>query len=216
MNSFALKKGWIDEQVKGKRAFRDVPYVDCNEESNMCRCNLCGTGWMNEQSRKMHFQGSRHAKNYRILEVEQQKKNTLEAKAEFGSKVMQFIYSMKDLDERVAHLGLRSWKLEMNHLMYRFVTVELSFGEYVTKEHVLDRLSMYETMEALSLLELALWKTNVTARSSFSSVQEVKECNSDEEFDKIKFLREARITSGSEIIIPLVLRFLRNNQNRYI
>jgi len=198
--------------VKGRFAYRDASYVEINEEEDKYMCNLCNTGWMNDRARKNHFHGSRHAKNYKLLSEEQNRRNALRGKAEFGAKVMQFIYNMKSLDDRVAQLGLRKWKLEMHHLMYRFVTVELMYGAYVTKEYVLDRLHLYETMEKLSLLEMALWKTNICTRSSFSSVQQVKASTlSVHEFDRDKFLREARITSGSEVIVPLVLKFLRGN-----
>ena len=77
------------------------------------------------------------------------------------------------------------------------------------KKKVKEALLRYEEMERLSLLELAVTKSSVCDGVYFTNLEQMKEYSVLEEgFDRSKYLKRARITSGAEVIIPLVRRYL--------
>lgn len=64
-------------------------------------------------------------------------------------------------------------------------------------------------MEAISLLEMGLWKANIVADGCFNSMIEMREYPIlDENFDPNEYAMTKRITCGSAVIIPLVMNFL--------
>lgn len=67
----------------------------------------------------------------------------------------------------------------------------------------------YMKMEQTSLLELALWKASIADGVFFSRIDDAREYAALEEtFDSQEYIRNARIASGCETVIPLVMAFL--------
>ena len=70
-------------------------------------------------------------------------------------------------------------------------------------------LSKYEQMERMSLLELAIWKCKIISSGEFLSVQEMKEYVVIEKyFDANAYSKNMRMTCGSQVITPNVMKFL--------
>jgi len=66
----------------------------------------------------------------------------------------------------------------------------------------------YCRMEVTSLLELIIWKASICG-DIFLTLQEVHDYKAlDEDFDPLGYIRDKHITSGVEVIVPLVTSFL--------
>lgn len=111
---------------------RNVPYVV--KSSGTVRCLLCGTGDFSRRIAGSHFNGSRHQACYqrvRAFEKEEEEQ--------------------KQLQSRVANLGLLSWRCEVKAALYDY-----HIKTVPTTPYVFYALEKYERMELLSLLELAI------------------------------------------------------------
>jgi hypothetical protein len=104
----------------------------------------------------------------------------------------------KQYRERIESLGSTRWQ-QIIYDTYRF-------GYFYEVEGLIRK---YEKMEAISLLEMGLWKANIVADGCFNSMIEMREYPIlDENFDPNEYAMTKRITCGSAVIIPLVINFL--------
>ena len=121
--------------------------------------------------------------------------------------------------ERVASLGLPRWQHHVQSQMFRSFFPGGACGSTLcdsgmTEEHKCSTLSLllkYERREALSLLELALWKASIVSPGLFLSVREMKEYPVlDRDFDAQEYAARRREACGSAVVIPLVVTFLQH------
>jgi hypothetical protein len=120
------------------------------------------------------------------------------------------------LIERLERLGFEPWKIEVQKAI-QVLAQDLSEDERMEQViSVHSTLAKYETMEATSLLEMALWKIQITASKSSlvdGSDRPRKKAKRDEsdsgdiQLDETE-LRNCRLHSNSQTIIPKVLSFL--------
>jgi hypothetical protein len=186
--------------------WRDVNYTT-DEGDGFIRCDLCGTGSMLKRSPSIasHFNGSRHRIRYHTVKRNQERKMV-------SQMVGQKIEATQCLNARTDQLGLASWKRHVHSHMYLNACngephILASCTESFT--NILKLLEKYETMELTSLLELAILKHAVCSRYGFSSMQELYDYKAlEDDFDPSEFLRSQGITCGSNVIIPLVMKFL--------
>jgi hypothetical protein len=104
---------------------------------------------------------------------------------------------------RIDRLGLEQWKIWAKNDMEAALKslTDSQKSDKKTKQEFVRRmvnemLEKYEKMERTSLLELAVWK------AKFLSMQEI------EGFDPVEYRRDCRITSGADVIVRGVLRYL--------
>ena len=174
---------------------RNVLYVEGSERH--CRCLLCDTGYMNGSSITDHFQGSTHARKYRRVQTLEEEA----AAAAAAEERRKLCASISAAAQR--KIGLPRWRNEIKASMYDYIQT----GNADDLTRTVKRFSL---LEELSLLELALWKTNICDGIVFSSIQEMREYGVlDPAFDPNEYAKEKRVTSGCEVIIPLVLSFLK-------
>lgn len=198
-----MAEQWIGK-LGALHQYRDVPYILTQDGSYaQTSCALCGTGWMSTAARKAHMQGSFHKLQYervRALEAEEAERKRKEAEEKrVGSRYLE----MKTLEPRVSQLGLESWRSATKRAMFDYA------GAWYSRDSVDALLGRYEQKERLSLLELAVWKCRIADGIYFPNIDMVREYPAlDEGFDAKEYIRNARICSGSEIIVPGVIRFL--------
>ena len=151
---------------------------------------------MSGSSIPKHFQGRTHTRKYRRVQA-------LEEEAEEASVIERRKYSAS-LAASLGQLGLPRWRNEIKACLYDYIQTG---GD----ESVLIRtVKRFLLLERLSLLELALWKASICDGVLFSSMQEMREYEVlDSAFDPNAYATEKRVTSGCEVIIPLVLSFLK-------
>ena len=162
-----------------------VDYVIHDDEGSVT-CLLCKAGPMRDLRQiRQHFNGRRHSKNW--------------CKERCDGMV-------KDSIPRINALGFEPWKKHVESLFsgaarqsqilistFRFTTLVTTYYY-----EAVNQLEMYERMEALSLLELAIIKTE------FHEYQ----ASVEGDIDRRTFWDNKKTTSGSNVIIPLVLKFL--------
>lgn len=166
-------------------------------EYNLITCKLCNTGPMTKRTVFGHLNGKTHRKNL---------------KSSNAQKILSVLrdlkkrnYRVPNLLPRINQLGFSRWRYDSLSLLYTFITHTTSANYEITAQC----LAKYERMEITSLLELAIVKYTVCTDTGFSSMQEVYDYNAHENgFDQHAFLRSQRITCGSNVIIPLVMKYL--------
>ena len=164
-----------------------VDYVIHDDEGSVT-CLLCKAGPMRDLRQiRQHFNGRRHSKNW--------------CKERCDGMV-------KDSIPRINALGFEPWKKHVeslfrsaacDSLILDFVH-ESTFTTKVTAYYskAVNQLEMYERMEALSLLELAIIK------KEFHEYQ----ASVEGDIDRRTFWDNRKTTSGSNVIVPLVMEFL--------
>jgi len=187
-------------QLGAVHQFRNVPYVETN--GGTVRCMLCGTQWMYESARKMHFTSSRHLSNY-----EKAAKN-------------RSIFLRKDIVERYKHrvsaLGLAKWRHHVQSLMFDYLftfTQEPIREPLLPPSEILSILNRYEQMERASLLELALRKAKLC--DDTNGVSSSKSTLARGEYQAVLVPESVAKTTdtspwknGCSVIIPRVLQFM--------
>jgi hypothetical protein len=160
-------------------------------------CTLCEMSTLTDVDWEEHVRSERHETRYFQLFqaqkqlVRQERKMRLE-RAEF-------------LRERSMLLKLPRWQWHVNHLIMQYI--DTPFPECNSSRREPDctaamrQLAKYEQMERLTLLELAILKSNRRVDSeSFSDDESTKSNSSNNESQMIK--------NGAAIVIPLVVSFL--------
>jgi hypothetical protein len=95
------------------------------------------------------------------------------------------------------------WRSLMKSFVFDFIMGSSGLWE------CLSLLGTVLQMEALSLLELVLWKTNMSDDITFVDMQEMREYPIlDTDFDVQAFAYAMRVSCGAQVIIPLVLGYL--------
>ena len=184
---------WM-HRLGGPTQRRNVPYV--NGTKRWCTCLLCGTGEMRGAvTIRSHFEGSSHAANYeRVKALETAERLAAEAEKRRNYSAV--------LTASLGQIRLTRWRNEIKAFLYDYIQTG-NAGH-------LTRASRLYLMEKFSLLELALWKANICDGIVFSSMQEMREYEVlDSAFDPNAYATEKRMTSGCEVIIPLVLSFMK-------
>jgi hypothetical protein len=103
---------------------------------------------------------------------------------------------------RLSFLGLQKWKLDV-YAAVDEVSEGQNFVEFrALMERIQSKLLWYEIKEALSLMELALWKAKINDSSTSMGAEK----------DRVH-RRNCRILCGDQIVIPIVLSFLGNPPN---
>ena len=180
--------------------YNDMEYV-IRHTDGTTKCLLCETGYMRKHERNRHFNGCRHEFNYQ--EVKRCEQSIVDER-----KRSEFIKWCDGIKVRVEMLGLPKWKYSLKSKMFDFIYRTHVAGDGV-RQIILLTLLGYEKLEATSLLELALWKSNIVCDVVFSSMQEMREYSILEQgFDPEEYARIRRVTCGSEVVIPLVVSFL--------
>jgi hypothetical protein len=174
--------------------WRGVDYVET--EGSSVSCKLCGTGWMHKKSAGRHFNSSRHESKYNAVKRQQQAHEHVQAGIAIATS----------LQPRINTLGHTAWQQHVQSLLYSRI---MNTDEGVSDSLVKRYLAKYELMERTSLLELVVLKHEVQNDGTFSSMQEVYDYKALEDgFDPQAFLKVKRVTCGSDVIIPLVMKFL--------
>jgi len=109
-------------------------------------------------------------------------------------------------------LGLGKVENRFGGTYYLYDGGEDSFRKTGSKQ-IHERLSKYEKMERISLLELAIWRTSCLNAGStkFDSIMQAMEdylLARDEGSNSAEYKRECQIKSGADAIIQGVLPFL--------
>ena len=154
------------------------------------RCTLCSTVDMHRNNALSHFRSGGHT--YAVVKEEQETR---------------LHSSMLPTGARIdICLGSEVWKRNIKALIYDFVYANIG-----SEEHIERHYKLYCRMEKSSLLELALWKASICDYVHFETLQDVYDYSAlEEDFDPVDFVRQKRITSGVEVIIPRVVEFLGN------
>ena len=116
-------------------------------------------------------------------------------------EVMQCLLRASVCDQ-IERLGLERWKIDLEELI-----TSMTEDDSERQVHqIYERLSKYEKMERISLLELAIWRTSClnAGGTKFDSMQAME----DEAFDPAGHKRECQIKSGADAIIQGILPFL--------
>ena len=155
---------------------------------------------MSGSSIPQHFQGRTHTRKYRRVQALEEETTAAAAAAETEKRRK---YTAL-LAATLGQTGLPRWRNEIKACLYDYIQTG---GD----ESVLIRtVKRFLLLERLSLLELALWKASICDGVLFSSMQEMREYEVlDSAFDPNAYATEKRVTSGCEVIIPLVLSFLK-------
>ena len=158
-------------------------------------CILCNTGGMNSRNLKSHLKGYSHRSKLNQIQAQMRKANRFQ-------DLCPFIYIS------VMSIQHDKWKLMMKGHMFDYQ--ECDEASKHTKFREIEALvTKYEQMERLSLLELAIWKSKIISSGEFNSVQDMKEyIVLDKYFDPKAFANDMRMTCGSQVIIPNVMKFL--------
>ena len=210
---------WVGK-LGAPNQWRNVPYVE-DKGNGLVMCKLCATKWMHKRSCGPHFNGEQHAENFkrvRLYEEEMNRKEREEInRKERLVKLADDVQSLRSMEPAVSSLGSRVWTDAVKARMLDWILTahqddSVSRGEKFQSLHIL--LQQFLKKEVCTLLELALWKATIADKVVFDSVREAREyVTFDEAFDSREFFRNARITSGAETIIPLVVSFLLDDDN---
>ena len=160
-----------------------------------CVCTLCNSGGMDRHNYEQHIKGWKHKKNqskiYDILD-----------RMRRGNRFEDLDPFLCESIERIQH---DKWKLIMKGHLFDYI----KSGDDTTLVKLREQLSKYEQMEKLSLFELAIWKAKIISSGEFHSVREMKEYVVLEKyFDPKAYANDMRMTCGSQVIIPNVIKFL--------
>lgn len=183
------------------RQLYDEHYV-LEHDNGSVSCLLCFTGQITKGSIGRHFNGARHMKNYI---KSKQLKTSLEDALVLSNLVL-------SNESRIESLGCKKWRDNIKSLVYDTCC---KIGNPDIKEcsdfyQIKKLISKHERMEAISLLELAIWKASICDGVVFRTVNEMKEYTLlDKDFEPSVYSNQARIRkSGCQVIIPRVLEFL--------
>ena len=110
--------------------------------------------------------------------------------------------------DQIERLGLERWKIDLEELI-----ISVTWGDRERQvQQIYERLSKYEKMERISLLELAIWRTSClnAGNTKFDSMQAMEDylLATDEASNPAEYKRECQIKSGTDAIIQGVLPFL--------
>jgi hypothetical protein len=120
--------------------------------------------------------------------------------------------------QRIQWLGLAQWKADMLAALDSALAVDWSSRQ---REIGLlyFKLAIYERLEAISMLELALWKVKIEERKLVQNKEHLDDegslkkrrlVESDLSQEEGAVRQSCRITSGAEVVISNVLPFLDN------
>jgi hypothetical protein len=127
--------------------------------------------------------------------------------------VIQYLLRASVCDQ-IERLGLERWKIDLEEL----ITSMTEDDSERQVQQIYKRLSKYEKMERISLLELAIWKTSCLNAGStkFDSMRAMEDylLARDEAFDPSEYKREYQIKSGADAIIQGVLPFLEECESQ--
>jgi len=147
------------------------------------RCSMCATGFMHRNSASSHFDSNCH-------------KNRLE-EYESGCRLTDSDIPSKYAIAKL--LGHSEWRNDLKARIYDYAVDKK--GSPLTIRNLYRH---YRKMEVTSLLELSIWKSSICG-DVFLNLQEVYDCKALQvDFDPFEYIREKRITSGAEVIVPLV------------
>jgi hypothetical protein len=106
------------------------------------------------------------------------------------------------IETRLSFLGLQSWKLDVCAAVDEISEGQNFVAFRALMERIQSKLLWYEFKEALSLVELALWKAKINDSLTFMGAKK----------DRIH-RKNCRILCGDHIVISNVLSFLGNPSN---
>jgi len=151
------------------------------------RCSMCATGFMDRNDASSHFNSYCHKQRM--------------AEYEGGCRLIQFdIPSKRAIDKDLGH---SAWRNDLKARIYDYAV-----GTKGSPLEIQNLYCNYRKMEVTSLLELSLWKSSICG-DVFLNLQEVYDCKALQvDFDPFEYIREKRVTSGAEVIVPLVTSFL--------
>ena len=110
------------------------------------------------------------------------------------------------LIKRQNELGHEQWRNKIGNMMIEYIIGK----DALILNRIHEHFEKYEMMETTSLIELACWKVKLFDGFAFSTMQDVDNYKTLENgFNPIAYKEECRIFSGSEVIIPNVLEFLK-------
>jgi hypothetical protein len=113
------------------------------------------------------------------------------------------------ITQRLKWLGLNRWKLDILAAMDEALVVEWSCRRReIGRLHF--KLATYERLEAISMLELALWIFKINGREPVGtcSLKRHRLVGSDFSLEEAADRQRCRINSGAEVVISNVLPFL--------
>lgn len=157
-------------------------------------CVLCETGTMTGKKTVLsHVNGSWHSRNCFTFDIAERAKKA------------------RDLyNPRIEKLGLSRWRREVRALLYQYITSNNSVTSDAALGQADKLLARFETMEKLSLLELAVWKASLTNDVFFTSMDDLDAYWTLElGFSPVAYKNDRRVTSGITVIIQNVLPFLK-------
>ena len=164
----------------------EADYVDRNDQGRIT-CLLCHAGPMIGRSIEDHFYGQRHLGTIRFhLQVDL-------LSDEYIQKLR--LDEVRLFKPRIEAIEFEPWKQHVQSLFFTAITNPASQKSH---SQAFDQFYKYERMEALSLLELAIIKTE------FHEYQ----ASVESDIDRRTFWDNRKTTSGSNVIVPLVMEFL--------
>jgi hypothetical protein len=183
----ALINEYLHEFVHISPANKMVqPFIRKDEESEMVRCVLCSTTWMNVGDMQRHIDSQNHCQVfYAMLYMRTEKwRNLLQTREG----------TLTGIRERSMALGHPKWTQHVSAMSYEYL-ISSTAREHVTRSNLSLLLDKYVKMEKLSILELAVLKSARNSRNDLPS------------------LHDLGITCGLQVIIPLVKSFLGEHTN---
>ena len=158
------------------------PFIRKYEESEMVRCVLCSTTWMNVGDMQRHIDIWYHREVfYAMCSMRAEKwRNLLKTREQTLPRRIR---------ERSMALGHPKWTQHVSAMSYEYL-ISSAAREHVTISNLSLLLDKYVKMEKLSILELAVLKSARNSRNDLPS------------------LHDLGITCGLQVIIPLVKSFL--------
>ena len=164
--------------------------------SKEIRCKLCGTGKMPRHNYMKHICGLKHRSRMEEIRTANQQSR------KYGSGDPLFLFNLDFVD-------YPKWKIILKSHMFDYLNSGESSKDIQLRK-LRSQLHKYEQMEVTSLLELAIWKAKIISNGEFDSVPDMKEYVAlDQNFNPKTYANDLRMTCGSQVIIPQVMKFLQ-------
>jgi hypothetical protein len=176
---------------------------------------------MSVEGCRHHCSGKQHNKKCSFLSSEERYRlqswlsnvsrvtESLASAWEAQSLVAERLERANAFERQMNNLGFAPWRQHVKALFFDY----LSAGSLQNFKNAIDQLFLYEKMERLSLLELAIMKSFLAVDSACPVSFDENETRRDRKWRQTSQLEKEsllalRQMSGASIIIPLVLPFL--------
>jgi hypothetical protein len=171
------------------------------ENGDGWHCTLCNRSLVSERDRTLHVNAEFHKGH--VLDFART--------MNYASSALARRTKTEALECRLTELKHTKWQFHVKALLFDYLS---STGDYNILQKVETSLSMYEHMERLSLLELAVWKAaclsqvEIDSKTSMKTFHDAILCVAKHQHNWKKYRTETRKSNAIEIIVKHVLPFL--------